>query len=138
MRDIKTNVVFDWNKIFLLEGNSGPYLQYTYARCHSVLAKKSSTEYNVTGNENINQEELSILRALVKFPEVIQLAAEKYSPNLLCEYLYKLASLYNAFYNKLQIIGSDNEQFRLALTFGVGQVIKNGLALIGIDTPIKM
>jgi len=138
MRDVKTNVVFDWNKIFLLEGNSGPYLQYTYARCHSVLAKKSSTEYSVMGNENINQEELSILRALVKFPEVIQLAAEKYSPNLLCEYLYKLASSYNTFYNKFRIIGSREEQFRLALTFGVGQVIKNGLTLLGIDAPVKM
>jgi arginyl-tRNA synthetase len=61
-----------------------------------------------------------------------------YSPNLLCNFLYELASKYNGFYNKDKIIGSDNEDFRLALTYAVGQVLKNGLKLLGISTPERM
>lgn len=147
MRDVKTNVVFDWDKIFLLEGNSGPYLQYTVARINSVLEK--APHYKLQILDNFESEELLILRQLIKFSEIIQMAAETYSPNLLCEYLYNLASLYNTFYNKHKIImGLDKrslslrdqkiQDFRLALTFGVGQVLRNGLTLLGIDTPERM
>jgi arginyl-tRNA synthetase len=132
-----------------MEGNSGPYLQYTVARTNSVLAKKSASKGEalqahfkdqVLGGEysNLNEEELSVLRSLIRFSEIIVGAAKTYSPNLLCNYLYDLAQKYNNFYNKDRIIGSDNEDFRLALTFGVGQVLKNGLKLLGIQTPERM
>lgn len=134
------NVAFDINESVSVEGNSGPYLQYTVARCNSVLAKAdfkglslSETKYG-----NLNSEETSILRTLIKFPETIEKAAESFSPNLICNYIYDLASKYNAFYNKDKIIGGENEDFRLALTFGVGQVLKNGLGLLGITSPERM
>ena len=137
MHSVQSNVIFEWDKIMNMEGNSGPYLQYTVARTNSVLAKAKVKEekLNVT---DVNLEEESVLRSLVKFPEIIESSANLHSPNLLCSYLYDLAQKYNGFYNKHKIIGSDNENFRLALTFGVGQVLKNGLKLLGIATPERM
>jgi arginyl-tRNA synthetase len=87
---------------------------------------------------NLKIEELTVLRTLIKFPEIISASAANYSPNLLCNYLYDLAQKFNSFYNSDKIIGSENEEFRLALTFGVGQVLKNGLKLLGIEAPERM
>lgn len=90
-----------------------------------------------SANEPDDQESV-ISRALVHFPEAVQVAAKVYSPNLLCNYLYELASKSNAFYNKDKIIGSKDEEFRLNLTAGVGQVLKNGLKMLGIESPERM
>jgi arginyl-tRNA synthetase len=137
MHSVQSNVVFEWDKIMNMEGNSGPYLQYTVARTNSVLAKAKvkNDKLNAT---NLNTEELSVLRFLIRFPEVVESSAKLFSPNLLCNFLYDLAQKYNNFYNANRIIDSDNEEFRLALTFGVGQVLKNGLKLLGIQTPERM
>ncbi|HKC04711.1 MAG TPA: arginine--tRNA ligase [Patescibacteria group bacterium] len=129
---------FDLNESVSIEGNSGPYLQYTVARTNSVLAKVKTKWQDLKVGDNVNEEELLVLKSLVRFSEIIETAAKNYSPNLLCNYLYDLASKYNGFYNKCKIIGSDNEDFRLALTSGVGQVLKNGLKLLGIGTPERM
>lgn len=139
MHSVQSNVIFEWDKIMNMEGNSGPYLQYTVARTNSVLAKSNGkdTVLHVVYS-NLNEEELLVLRSLVRFSEVISGAAKTNSPNLLCNYLYDLAQKYNGFYNKHKIIGSENESFRLELTFGVGQVLKNGLKLLGIATPERM
>lgn len=138
MHSVQSNVVFDWDKMMNLEGNSGPYLQYTVARINSVLAKKNIDKGSVDKNVEINQEEMTILRTLVRFPEIIITAAINYSPNLLCNYLYDLAQKFNSFYNKNKIIGGDNESFRLKLTERVGGVLKDGLKLLGIETPERM
>lgn len=132
-----TNINFDWDRMFALEGNSGPYLQYTVARTNSVLAKAGVKGGRFKDRE-LNEEELAILRSLTRFTEVIASASKTYSPNLLCNYLYELASKFNTLYNKHKIIGSDNEEFRLMLTSGVGQVLKNGLRLLGIQVPERM
>lgn len=133
-----TNINFDWDRMFALEGNSGPYLQYTVARTNSVIAKVKGKRQEMKVPKDVNEEESVILRSLVRFPEVIESAALNYSPNLLCNYLYDLASKYNGFYNKHKIIGSGSEEFRLALTEAVGQVLKNGLKLLGIESPERM
>jgi arginyl-tRNA synthetase len=138
MHSVQSNVVFEWDKIMNMEGNSGPYLQYTIARTNSVLAKKSASQGEALQAANLSNEELLVLRALVRFAEVIESAAKSYSPNLLCNYLYDLAQKYNAFYNKDKIIGGENEEFRLALTVGTGRVLKNGLKILGIETPERM
>ena len=134
-----TNINFDWDRMFALEGNSGPYLQYTVVRTNSVLARSNlkGVSFQVVPNK-LNNEELSILRCLIRFSGVIENAARTYSPNLLCNYLYDLASKYNTFYNLHKIIGGENEKFRLALTGGAGQVLKNGLKLLGIQAPERM
>jgi len=133
------DIAFDLKESISLEGNSGPYLQYTVARTNSVLAKSTFKGETLKGEySNLSGEELSVLRALIRFPEVIESAAKSYSPNLLCNYLYDLAQKYNGFYNKDKIIGGENEEFRLALTAGTGQVLKNGLKLLGIESPERM
>ena len=137
MHSVASNVIFEWDKIMNMEGNSGPYLQYTVARTNSVMAKARGKSEKVKGRI-LNGEEASVLRSLVRYPEVIGSAALLYSPNLLCNFLYDLAQKYNSFYNANRIIDSDNEELRLALTFGVGQVLKNGLKLLGIQTPERM
>jgi len=138
-----SDIIFDWSKLFVLEGNSGPYLQYTVARTNSVLAKFKTQNVKVkisTQKSKLqkNNEELQVLRTLIHFTDVIDLAAKSFSPNLLANYLFDLAQKYNNLYNQHRIIGGDNEDFRIALTAGVGQVLKNGLGILGIETPERM
>ena len=134
-----TNINFDWDQMFAMDGNSGPYIQYTYARSQSVLKKGESSIKSTNYKDTIllNEERL-ILRKLSQFPEIVIDAAKNYSPNIVCSYLYDLSSLFNTFYSKCKIVGGDNEGFRLLLTKATGQVIKNGLNLLGIDSPEKM
>ena len=144
MHSVQSDVVFDWDKIMNMEGNSGPYLQYTFARCNSVIQKAhdlkgfSDAKSLQGSSEKINSEEEILLRTLIKFDEIILSAASGFSPNLLCNYLFDVASKFNSFYNTNRILGSENETFRLSLTNGVGQVLKNGLKLLGIECPEKM
>jgi arginyl-tRNA synthetase len=138
MHSVQSNVVFDWEKILNMEGNSGPYLQYTIARCNSVISKAPNKKSEGLKTGTMDDEELSVLRALIRFSEVTENSASSFAPNLLCNYLYDLAQAYNSFYNKDKIIGSENEELRIAVTFGVGQVLKNGLRLLGIESPEKM
>ncbi len=147
-----TGYVFDWAEMINLDGNSGPYLQYTYARCKSVLSKSGGLPLSLSPYPlALNSEELAILRFIYRFPEVVQIAAIQYSPNLVCTFLYELAQRFNTFYNKHRIIPSDlsnhsshfnhsnhSAAFRLLLTSSVSQVLKNGLTLLGIQTPEKM
>ncbi len=134
------NIVFSWDKILSLKGNSGPYLQYTIARCKGVL-RKSKTKINFKQIDSVNSEEKDILRTIYKFPEIVQEAADKFSPNLICNFAFDLAQKYNLFYQKHSIIGAktDNlKMFRLSLTAAVAQVLENSLSLLGISVPEKM
>ncbi len=136
-----TNINFDWDSMFSMDGNSSPYIQYTIARINSVLEKSSHKDLNINnkGNElNLSEEELSVLRKLAQFQEVVVTAAKSYSPNIVCNYLYDLASKFNTLYNAHKIIGSEEEEFRILLSKSVGQVLKNGLKLLGIEAPEKM
>jgi len=145
-----SELVFDIDESIALEGNSGPYLQYTYARARSVLrkAKILSTESYLRGIHSAtsevrgsNKEEMAILRTIYQFPEVVFESAKNFSPNLICHFLFDLAQKFNAFYNQCTIINAKNEEkknFRLLLTASVAQVLKNGLTLLGIETLEKM
>jgi len=140
-RSSNLDIVFDWDEILNMEGNSGPYLQYTFARTRSVLAKVKNQKSKIkttTQNSKLENEEVSLLRSLNKFEEIVEEAGEKFAPNILCTYLFDLAQKFNLFYQKHRIVKSENEEFRLALTQAVGQVIKNGLNLLGIPAPEKM
>jgi arginyl-tRNA synthetase len=136
MHHPSTDIIFDWEKIFILEGNSAPYLQYTVARANSVLEKGRKSPPK--GKIALNLEELGILRSLIRFSEIIVIAAKSYSPNLLANYLFDLAQKFNNFYSQHRIIEGENEELRLVLTSGVVQVLKNGLTILGIDTPERM
>lgn len=152
MHSIGNDVLFDWEKMMNMEGNSGPYLQYTAARANSVLRKAELpiTNYQFSNklqirNYKLEIEEELVLRALVRFSEVILSAAKNYSPNILCSYLFDLAQKFNSFYNAHRIISDESTDlslqttaFRLRLTSAVGQVLKNGLKLLGIQAPERM
>ena len=158
-RTSEQDIVFDWDEILNMEGNAGPYLQYTFARTHNVIHKASinvmpnSFQHlertgilkpasprgeQVQDDKMMEPEEVSLLRALQRFPEIVWEAGENFSPNLLCNYLFDLAQKFNLFYQKHKILESENRDFRLALTQAVGQVIKNGLYLLGIKAPERM
>ena len=138
----RTDIVFDWEQILSLQGNSGPYLQYTYARTESILKKSGKHLGWWRGNDldssEVNPEEGGLLRTIYRFPEVVEEAAKTYSPNLICNFLFDLSQKFNLFYDKQRIIGSENEEFRLLLTAAVGQVLKNGLRILGIEALEKM
>jgi len=142
MHSIQSNVVFDWEKIMNMDGNSGPYIQYTAARCNSVVLKgQTFTDAPSFEGLTLSEVELSVLRKLSQFQEIIVTASKTYSPNILCNYLYELASKFNTFYNKCSILTNSDQQttnFRLSLTSGTAQVLKNGLNLLGIESPEKM
>ena len=136
--DPKRDIIFDWDKVMSMEGNSGPYLQYTYARCRSVLAKaKTNYEFQIT-NYEFNEEEKALLRYFYQYGEKLVEAAERFCPAVLAEYLLNLARKYNEFYGKHRIIGESEESQRLFLTEVTAKIIKDGLTILGIRTLEKM
>jgi len=136
----QTIIHFDIYESIAVDGNSAPYLIYTYVRCQSVLKKASFNNITMKQYNNLNTDELNVLRLINQFPEIVQEAAIQLSPNLIANYLYELAQKYNYFYQKNKILESEEKtkQFRLMLTQAVGKVIKEGLYLLGIKTVEKM
>ncbi len=139
----QTNIVFDWKKVLSLEGNSGPYLLYSYVRLKSIFKKakvKKSSFRKFDPGLLIEDEEIEILKELIKFPEKIEEAGIKFQINLLANYLYKLASLVNVFYEQIPVIKAEKDLkiSRLALISAVLIVLQNGLNLLGIETSDKM
>lgn len=142
---IGKDIEFNFEESISFEGNSGPYLQYTYVRTRSVLDKAQGARRKVqednleTGNWKLEIEELVLMRMLYQFSDVVVKSAKEYSPNTLCTYLYELAQAFNNFYQKHKVIENGQySEFRLQLTGKVGEVIKEGLEILGIEAPEKM
>ncbi|MGC8881012.1 MAG: arginine--tRNA ligase [Minisyncoccia bacterium] len=137
----QSDIIFDWDKIMDLEGNSGPYLQYSLARCFNVLNKAKIPKFKKNLPYGLNNEEIALLRQLAKFKSVLSFGAEKFSINLLGDYAYNLASLYNHFYQKHQILKAENEGarvFRLKLTLAVSIVLQIIFRILSIEILKKM
>ncbi len=137
------DIAFDFDESVSFEGNSGPYLQYTYARARSVLGKVKTSTFKGSTFKGMKfaREEQAILRWLYRYPEVVKQAAKEYAPSVVCTYLFELAQRFNTFYNKHSILradSSDQVEFRLALSASVAQILYNGLYLLGIKAPKKM
>ena len=148
-RHYDKDIIFDWDRILSLEGNSGPYLQYVAVRCQSVIEKSekgkrklSKVKINIEDNlEELNLEEQKLLRTLRKFPEIVKKSASTFSPNLICNFAFNLAQQYNTFYEKCSILEAktkEKKDLRLALTKATRQILKNSLELLGISIPEKM
>jgi arginyl-tRNA synthetase len=133
-QSIGGDITYEPEKMTNMEGDTGPYLQYTYARTQSVL-KKSAIAVGDFELREINPEELRLLKWIYRYPEVVKEAGEKYAPHVIALYVYELATRFNYFYNQHQI--AQNEQ-RLALTSIVGNLLKSGLYLLGITAPEEM
>jgi len=138
--DPRKDVIFDWDKVMSLEGNSGPYLQYTYVRAKSVLDKSRIDEQKNIFNIPISlaAAEEKMVRELSRFEEKIVESANRYSPAVLAEYLLNMARSFNEFYENNRIIDSEEEDFRIFLTKVVTSVLKTGLKILGIETVEKM
>lgn len=127
------NVVFDFEKSISVEGDSGPYLQYSYVRAISVL-KKGESSGQIEAPEHIPEFE----RLIPRFPNVVLRAAQEYEPHFIVTYLTELAGAFNSWYAQEKIIGSTHEAYNLALTNAFAHTMKNGLWLLGIEAPEKM
>ncbi len=141
--NISADIVFNFDESVSIEGNSGPYLLYTYVRTQSVLkkAKNYLNKNRLLDNlNNLEKEEKELLRSLNQFSEIVEEAAKNLSPNLIANYLFNLAQKYNLFYQKCRILEAEEDlkNFRLSLTKATGQIIKNGLYLLVIKTVEKM
>ena len=136
-QDPVKKVVFRWESALDFEGDTGPYLQYAYARSRSIL-RKSSKKPRVPSGISINDDEWSLIMNLSKFQEVVFEAGKQRKPNIIANYAYQLSKEFNEFYHKNRVIGSENEEFRLALVLGFSRVLKRALYLLGIDAPERM
>jgi len=138
--DPKKDVIFDWDQIMNLEGDSGPYLQYTYARCKSVLNKTQIKEQKNIDEipKDINNDEMALVKEFYRFEEKIVEAGARFSPAVIAEYLLSLARKYNEFYAKNRIINEEQEVFRIFLTRTVASILETGLYLLGIGLVEKM
>ncbi len=139
------DMVFDLNSSISFDGDSGPYLLYTYARAKSVLRKADIDVEKIDVKELTNvltdEKEIDILKKLSLFGEAIENAQKDYMPHVIANYLYDLAQIFNNFYNSLKILNAErteDKQARLALTLATAQVLRNGLKLLGIETVEKM
>ncbi len=140
---LNQEIAFDLEESISLNGNSGPYLQYTFARTQSILRKTQNAKrktQNLSESFDLQPEEREVLRLLAKFPEVVEEAAARYAPHLVCTYLFDLAQAFNLFYQRFPILKAEeaSKAFRLRLTFQTGKILKKGLDLLGIQSPERM
>jgi len=133
-----SDIVYDFEKSISFEGDSGPYLQYTAVRANSILEK--SKEFKKDGRENIPEEVTDLEKLLYQFPEVIEQSYKLFEPHHIATYLTALASAFNTFYGNTKILenGNDYMKYQLELVKAFYQTMKNGLWLLGIETPERM
>ena len=133
--------VFSWEKTLSFEGETGPYVQYTHARCASLLSKGGPLETDSFDASILTDDvSMEITRHLSKFKETVAEAGRKYEPAIVSRFVVDLAQLFNRFYHDHSIVVDDPKirQARLVLTMCVKQTLKNGLALLGMQAPEKM
>ncbi|MCK5838883.1 MAG: arginine--tRNA ligase [Bacteroidales bacterium] len=144
--DPKKNMLFNPEESIDFNGNTGPFIQYTYARIQSVL-RKATEEFNYSSAGHINvdfsliQKERDILRIIYEYPAIVQQAGETLSPALVANYVYELVKEYNQFYHDFSILREEDHNrsmFRIELSVFAGMVIKSAMGLLGIEMPERM
>jgi arginyl-tRNA synthetase len=144
--DPKKRILFNPEESVDFQGNTGPFIQYAYARIQSIL-RRARNEYSSAldlqhwGELSLTDKEKSLVKTLMQYPDKIQEAAQAYSPALLANYTYDLVKEFNAFYQNVSILGATEDSvlsFRVNLADKVGQVIKSSCSLLGINVPDQM
>jgi len=141
--DPRKNMLFNPAESIDFNGNTGPFIQYTYARIQSVLRKKplSSNSLPPNGQGELNEKELGLIQRLTEFPAVVKQAGDDFSPAIICNYAYALACDFNSFYHDYSILNEPDENIRalrLLLSEQVAKVIRRALELLGIEVPERM
>jgi arginyl-tRNA synthetase len=139
--DPKKQILFNPEESVDFAGNTGPFIQYTYARIQSILRKSDFDIVTPSAVEVLHPKEKELLKQMELFPEVIQNAAGNHSPALIANYTYELVKEYNSFYQSVSILGEENiskKIFRVQLSKKVGEIIKSAFKLLGIEMPERM
>ena len=139
------DVQFSWEQALSFEGNTGPYLQYSYARASSIIKKAKNKNFNKgklnISKYNLAKEEIALIKKISDFPEIVIQAGDKMNPSLLANYSHELAQVFNEFYHNCPVINADNkeqEAFRLKLVDAFRTTLKNALHLLGIEVMDEM
>ena len=143
--DARKNMLFNPAESIDFNGNTGPFIQYTYARIRSILRKAEAEQIQVSCNfaatPEISTKEEAVVQHLSDFASVVRQAGEEYAPNAIANYCYELAKEYNQFYHDYKVLGETDEnkrQFRLVLSRNVAKVLRLGMGLLGIEMPERM
>lgn len=143
--DPRKNMTFNPKESIDFNGNTGPFLQYTYARIQSVLRKAADGGIAVSGKADpdieLNEKESIVIKRLSNFPQVVKSAGDNYSPALIANYAYELVKEYNQFYHDCTILGEEDEkkkQLRLMISKTTGKTVETALSLLGIEVPERM
>lgn len=143
--DPRKNMTFNPKESIDFNGNTGPFIQYTHARIRSVLRKadEQSISFGKVNNLHLllSEKERYLIQLLTEFPEVVKEAGNEFNPALIANFLYELVKEYNQFYHDYSILKEENtdlRNFRLVLSSAIAEVIKNGMALLGIEVPERM
>lgn len=139
--DPKKRILFDPKESIDFQGNTGPFIQYTYARIQSILRKADLNVSFDVDSLSLHPKEKELIKQIQLFPEVVQNAADNHSPALVANYIYDLVKEFNSFYQNVSILGADNENekaLRVQLAKTVANTIKNGFGLLGIQVPERM
>lgn len=139
--DPKKRMLFDSKESIDFQGNTGPYLQYTNARLSKVISKANCELNDIQSDLELAEVEREIMKLIADYPSVVQEAGKNHSPAVLANYLYELVKLYNQFYQLVPILKEENpdkRNFRLVVCKATGNVLKNGLKLLGIEAPERM
>ncbi|MFD2518104.1 arginine--tRNA ligase [Salinimicrobium flavum] len=139
--DPRKRILFNPEESVDFQGNTGPFIQYTYARIQSILRKANFDHTEVITDYSLNDKEKQLIKQLQLYPETVQLAAESHSPALIANYAYDLVKEFNSFYQNVTILGTENEtekKFRVQLSQAVSNVIRSSFGLLGISVPERM
>ena len=138
--DPKKRMLFDPQESIDFNGNTGPFIQYTYARIQSILRKNNGV-IKIDEDSDVNYKERALIISLLEFPQIIQEAANSFSPALIANYAYEIVKDFNSYYQSTSILGADSPSiisFRVALSQQVAKVIKSSMSLLGINVPQRM
>ena len=131
------NMEFSFKNAINFEGDTGPYLQYSHARANSIL-EKANSKGQYQSDENFDPAEIKLIKTLDQFKEKVRKARQNLNPALIANYSYKLSKIFNEFYHKCKVIGSEKEEFRLKLVSSFKRILKISLELLGIEPLGKM
>ena len=139
--DHKKRILFNPEESVDFEGNTGPFIQYTYARIKSLLSKVSNNDFLKKHNVSLDIREKEIIKQIITYPDVLNTSAKQYSPAIIANYLYELVRLFNSFYQNINILNEPNKEarsIRLSISRSVSRNIFSASSLLGIDLPEKM